>query len=112
LPTFYQEHAKVVANSCLDDQFEISGLVITSIDVKAGFALTDPQDPRYRAAVNHHTRFGKVVHRAATTLRQSSEDHTDAVMAVAKAIDVFLLEYGMNREDFDKLEKSYYQTRE
>lgn len=33
-------------------------------------------------------------------------------MAVAKAIEVFLLEYGMNRNDLNKLQKNYTRTRE
>lgn len=114
LPTLYQEQAKEVVNSCLDDQYEISELIVRSIDVRAGFVLTDPKDPRYRAVVNHRTRFGNVIQRAATKLQLSTEgeDHTDAVMAVARAIEVFLLEYAISREDFDKLEKNYTQTRE
>jgi proteasome activator subunit 4 len=47
-------------------------------------------------------------------LRQSTEgeDHIDAVIAVAKAIDAFLLEYGMTRGNYDGLQKNYNQARE
>jgi proteasome activator subunit 4 len=114
LPTLYQEQAKEVANPCLNNEYEIASLIVEHINVKAGFSLTDPQDPRYQTVLKHRTRYGEVVHRAATTLRQSTEgeDHIDAVMAVAKAIDIFLLEYGMTRGNYDSLQKNYDQARE
>jgi proteasome activator subunit 4 len=64
--------------------------------------------------LKHRTRYGEVIHRAALTLRQSTEgeDHIDAVIAVTKAIDVFLLEYGMTRSNYDGLQKNYSQARE
>ena len=114
LPTLYQEHAKVVTNPCLNNDYEIPGLLVSHIDVNAGFSLTDPKDPRYQAVLKHRTRFGETIHRAATTLRHGTEgeDHIDAVIAVAKAIDGFLLEYGMTRGNYDGLQKNYSQARE
>jgi proteasome activator subunit 4 len=114
LPTLYQEHDKNVAHPCLDDEYEVAGLLVTHINVKAGFSLTDPRDPRYQTVLKHRTRYGDVVHSAATKLRQSTEgeDHIDAVIAVAKAIDAFLLEYGMTRGNYDGLQKNYNQARE
>jgi proteasome activator subunit 4 len=114
LPTLYQEDAKEVVNSCLNNEYEVAGLLVSHIDVKAGFSLTDPKDPRYQAVVKHRTRYGEVIHRAATTLRHGTEgeDHIDAVLTVAKAIDVFLLEYGMTRGNYDGLQKNYSQARE
>ena len=110
----YQEHNKNVAHSCLDDEYEVAGLLVSHIDVKAGFSLTDPRDQRYQTVLKHRTRYGEVTHNAATKLRQSTEgeDHIDAVIAVAKAIDVFLLEYGMTRGNYDGLQKNYNQARE
>lgn len=114
LPTLYQEHNKEVANHCLNDEYEASGLLVAHIDVKAGFTLADVKDPRYQAALKHRTRYGNVIHRAATILRHGTEgeDHIDAVMAVAKAIDIYLLEYGMSRGNFDSLQKNYARARE
>jgi proteasome activator subunit 4 len=60
-------------------------------------------------------KFGNVVQRAASTLRQNTngeEDHTDAVLGVAKAIDVFMLEYGMSRTNFNTLQQNYTKARE
>jgi proteasome activator subunit 4 len=114
LPTLYKEHAKEVVNPCLDNEYEVAGLLVAHIDVNAGFSLTDPHDPRYQTVLKHRTRYGEVIHRAATALKQSTEgeDHIDAVIAVAKAIDVFLLEYGMTRGNYDGLQKNYTQARE
>lgn len=114
LPTLYQEHSKEVANPCLNDDYEVGGLLVSHIDVKAGFSLTDPKDVRYQTVSKHRTRYGEIIHRAATRLRHGTEgeDHIDAVLSVAKAIDVFLLEYGMTRGDYDGLQKNYSQARE
>jgi proteasome activator subunit 4 len=114
LPTLYQEHDKKVANPCLDEEIETSELLVTHLDVKAGFVLTDPSDPRHRSVIKHRTRFGNIVQRAAAALRANTngEDHIDAVIGVTKAIDVYLLAYGMDRGKFDALQKSYTRTRE
>jgi proteasome activator subunit 4 len=84
--------------------------------VNAGFALSDSNDPRYQKASAHRERFGNMLHRAAISiaLRRNSEgeDHIDAVLSIAKGMDVFLLEYGMSRSGYDALQKNYSQVRE
>lgn len=87
---------------------------MSPLDVQAGFTLTDPQDYRYQRVLKHRTHFGIVIQRAASALRRNTggEDHIDAVLGVAKAIDVFLLEYGLGRGQFDALQKNYTQARE
>ncbi|CCM01635.1 uncharacterized protein FIBRA_03696 [Fibroporia radiculosa] len=114
LPTLFKEGPKDVVNPCLDHNTEVSELLVSPMDVNCGFLLTDPTDPRYQKVANHRTRFGQVIHRAALVLRESSqgEDHIDAVVAVAKAIDVYLLEYAVTRSSFDSLRKAYAQARE
>lgn len=113
LSTFYQELPKEVANPCLNDA-DIPELIVSFIDVKAGFTLTDPNDRRYQKAVAHKKRYGEVCQRAAAALRQNTEgeDHIDAVLGVARAIDTFMLGYALNRGDFDSLQKNYTQARE
>lgn len=108
-----KEVDKELGEPCVDEEIESAPLLVTSLDVMAGFALTDPEDPRYQRAMAHRTRFGNVVHRAAVALRQDNEaeDHIDAVVGVSKAIDVYLLEYGMTRGSFDAYRKSYAQAR-
>jgi proteasome activator subunit 4 len=114
LPTFLQEQPKVVENPCLDDETELERLLVTPLAVKAGFTLTDPNDPRYQRVLAHRIRFGEIISTASTFLqaRQGEEDHIDAVMAVVKAIDVYALEYGMTRSAYDSLRKNYGQARE
>lgn len=116
LPTLMQEQSKVVADPCFYEESDIEGLLITGTAFNAGFCLSDSEDPRYQKAFSHRQRFGEVLHRAATSiaLRQSSdgEDHIDAVITISKAIDVFLLEYGMPRANYDALQKNYSQVRE
>lgn len=114
LPTLYEEQNKEDVEPCIDDEYEVAGLFASSLKVKAGFTLTDPDDPRYQTASSHRNRYGEVIHRAATVLRKSAEgeDHIDAVIATSKAIDVFLLEYALTRGTFDGFQKSYGQARE
>jgi proteasome activator subunit 4 len=114
LPTFYQEQSKEVVNLCLNEGVELAELLVSHLQVKAGFTLTDPEDPRYQKVAGHRTRFGLVSQRAASALRQNTggEDHIDAVIGITKAIDVFLLDYGLSRSNFDALQKNYAQARE
>jgi proteasome activator subunit 4 len=103
-----------VPHSCLDEEVEITELIVSLLDVKAGFTLTDPNDPRFHKVAAHKERFGDICHRAAAALRKNTggEDHIDAVIGVARAIDTFLLGYGMSRTDFESLQKNYTQARE
>ncbi|KAI0702440.1 ARM repeat-containing protein [Cytidiella melzeri] len=114
LPTFIKEGAKEVKNSCFYPDTEIQELLVTPIDVKAGFILDNPSDVRFQRAIAHRTRFGNIVHRAATALQytQEGEDHIDAVITVSKAIDVYLLEYAMTRSSFDSLQQAYTISRD
>lgn len=68
----------------------------------------------YQKAAKHRARFGDIAQRAATALRQNNEgeDHIDAVLGVTKAIDTYLLEYGISRTDLDAVRKNYEQSRE
>lgn len=114
LPTFLLQGAKQVVNPCLNAEIEVPELLVTPLDVKAGFALTNPSDPQYQRALAHRTRFGQLAHRAADVLRKESEgeDHIDAVIGVSRAIDVYLLEYAITRSSFESLTKAYRQARE
>ncbi|KAH7883839.1 hypothetical protein F5I97DRAFT_1969128 [Phlebopus sp. FC_14] len=113
MPTIYKETPKEVVNACADPELDIKELLVDRFDVNAGMVLTDPRDPRYQQVVTLRNRFGSLVHRAATKLRQSQEeDHIDAVIVVVKAIDTFFLDYGMSRGDFSTLQKNFVQSRE
>ncbi|KAF7339947.1 hypothetical protein MVEN_01912400 [Mycena venus] len=114
LPTIYQEQPKVVPEPLIREDVEIAELIVSHLDVRAGFTLTDPADPRYQKVVAHRLRFGDVIQRAASALRQNTggEDHIDAVMGVARSIDVYLLSYAMTRGAIDALHKNYTQARD
>ena len=114
LPTIYREGQKEITQPHLYEDTELEELLVQPVRVKAGFVLEDPADPRYQIVVAHRARFGRLIHRASEALqqKQEGEDHIDAVIAVSKAIDVYLLEYAMTRTAFDALQKTYTVTRE
>lgn len=114
MSTIYKEAPKEVVNSCSDPDVDVEGLIVSQLDVQAGIVLTDPQDPRYQRVVELRTRFGNLIHLAATKLRQDQdeEDHIDAVIAVVRALDTFFLDYGMSRGDFITTQKNFSQSRE
>ena len=114
LPTLYEEQDKEDIDPCIDHKYEARGLFTSSLKMKAGFTLTNPEDPRYQVVLNHRKRYGEVIHQAAIVLRKNAEgeDHIDAVIAISKAIDVFLLEYAVRRGTFDSFQKGYAQARE
>ncbi|KAJ4476678.1 hypothetical protein J3R30DRAFT_3759946 [Lentinula aciculospora] len=114
LPTFLQEKNKVVQDHYQYDDTETLDLLITHFDVQAGFTLSDPTDPRYQRVSSCRTQFGEVILAAARSLRQKreGEDHIDAVISVSKAIDVYLLDYGLSKSHFDSVQKSYATARD
>ena len=113
LPTFLQEQEKAF-NSSFNTDYELPELLLSHLDVKAGFTLTDPNDLRYQKVAKNRHRFGEVVLHAAAMFRNNtnSEDHIDAVIGIVRAIDTCLLVYGLNRADFDGIQKNYTQARE
>lgn len=103
-----------MVNACLNSDCELPELLVAPLDVKCGFSLSDPSDPRYQRALAARTRYGQVIHEASVLLRQleGGEDHLDAIVSLSKAIDVYLLDYAMTRSTFDSLRKAYIQARE
>ena len=114
LPTLYKEPPKSVVETGLNSDSEVERLVAQTIDVRAGFTLTDPTDSRYQMAHSQRQRLGRVAHNAASALKQGyeGEDHIDAVLSVVKAIDTYLLDYALSTGDFDSLQRSYATARE
>jgi len=83
------------------------------MDVEAGYTLTDPEDPRYQYVASTRRQFGELLHQASVALRESGEeDHIDAIISVSRAIDVYLLEYGVTPSTFASLSKGYTVVRE
>ncbi|KAF4605508.1 hypothetical protein EYR40_004292 [Pleurotus pulmonarius] len=114
LPTLLEEGQKEVANSGLYDEIESMELSMIPLSLNAGFVLTDPKDPRYQHVSALRGRFATIIKKASSTLRQRTEgeDHTDAVIGVVKAIDSYLLDYGLNRGTYESLSTSYSQARD
>ena len=114
LPTLYKEPPKNVVETGLNSDSEVERLVVQTIDVRAGFTLTDPTDWRYQMAHSQRQRLGRIAHNAASALKQGyeGEDHIDAVLSVVKAVDAYLLDYALGRGDFDNLQRSYGAARE
>jgi proteasome activator subunit 4 len=113
LPTIVLEGRKEVVSPCVIEDCELSELLAVPLAVEAGFTLTDPDDPRYQTVMAHKRRFGDVLHQASVALRESgAEDHIDAILAISRAIDVYLLEYGVTAGAFGTLNKSYVVVRE
>ena len=110
-----RERSKV-PESTFSYDFEVDGLLLSNISVKSGFVLDDPEDPRYKVAEAHRERFGEMIHRATKTIALRNtvegEDHVDAIISIAKAAEVFLLEYGTSRGQYSAQRKAYVQLRE
>jgi len=98
----------------LNSAIEVPELVISHLDIQAGFTLTDPDDTRYQRVLSARRRFGEVIQKASSALRKNTggEDHIDAVISVVRAMDTYLLGYGLSRSNFDSIEKNYAQARE
>lgn len=109
LPTLFKEHVPELAPFPDEFDTDIVGLRARHLDVEAGFTLTDPADPRYQKVVALRKRFGDMLHRASVLLRQQSvdEDHIDPVLALIRAVDVHMLEYGITRQAFSTLTKNH-----
>ncbi|KAF9056661.1 hypothetical protein BJ165DRAFT_1362353 [Panaeolus papilionaceus] len=114
LGTFLKEKPKHVVNECLHVDYELPELLVAHLDVQAGFTLTDPNDSRYQLVEKRRSQYADLLLRAAATFRstESGEDHIDAVVAVTRAIDTYLLSYSISRSEFDTLQKNYAQARE
>ncbi|CAE6462385.1 unnamed protein product [Rhizoctonia solani] len=96
------------ASSLLDEDVETEELIPQAMPIKSGFALHDPQDNRYQRVLLHRTRFGQLLHRAATALKSTdTEDHIDLVMSVLRGVDTFLLDYGVTRDTYAGVAKQY-----
>lgn len=114
LPTFIKETSKNVVNPCINVEHEVDTLVLSHLDVASGFALTDPNDPRYQKTIAWRGSLGTALLTSSASLRHltGGEDHTDAVISVTRAIDAYLLSYAVSRAEFESLQKNYAQARE
>ncbi|KAF8587289.1 ARM repeat-containing protein [Ramaria rubella] len=113
LPTIVLEGQKEVPNPCIIEDCELAELLTVPLTVEAGYTLTDPKDLRYQTVIAHKRQFGNLLHQASVALRESGvEDHIDAILSISRAIDVYLLEYGVTASAFGSLNKSYVVVRD
>jgi len=100
----------------LDSTTELAILTASSVRMNAGFCVDSPEDPRYSRIIQHRDQFGSFLHRASLALRSTGndmgEDHIDAILAIIRAIDTFLLDYAMSRTAYATSKKSYEVTRD
>ncbi|KAF6766226.1 hypothetical protein DFP72DRAFT_838774 [Ephemerocybe angulata] len=103
-----------VVNPLIIDKFEMPEMMISSLDLECGFPLSDPSDARWQKTMAYRERYGNIVLRAASLLRQNAggEDHADALMTVTRSLDTHLLNYCQARGDFDSLQKTFRTSRE
>jgi proteasome activator subunit 4 len=114
LATLYKTEPITSPNNMLIPEFESPDMIVSTLDMNCGFVLTNPADPRYQKVAAYRERFGQVVKRAASLLRQGSggEDHTDAVITVTRCIDTYLSSYGLTHGEYEALKKNYTAARE
>ncbi|KAF5337321.1 hypothetical protein D9611_003207 [Ephemerocybe angulata] len=103
-----------VVNPLIIDKFEMPEMMISSLDLECGFPLSDPSDARWQKTMAYRERYGNIVLRAASLLRQNAggEDHADALMTVTRSLDTHLLNYCQARGDFDSLQKTFRTSRD
>lgn len=103
----------------LDPNIEIQTLTAQSIAMNAGFPI-HVDSPHYTRFMRHRDTFGTFLHAASasfqseseSTKRNVGEDHIDAVLAVIRAIDTFLIDYSVTRDAYASQKKSYEASRD
>ncbi|KAF8203239.1 hypothetical protein BJ912DRAFT_842338 [Pholiota molesta] len=104
-PTLFKEnisHKDMLDATQTSDILEEIPEMIASIDpINSGFALTDPDDPRYQYVAGVRARFGNFLHAASVNLRQQGEENTvDAVQILVRSIRTYMMEYGDSRDSY------------
>ncbi|TFK23084.1 ARM repeat-containing protein [Coprinopsis marcescibilis] len=115
LPTIIKIRTPPMTNPLIISEFEDPEMVVSTLEFNSCFALEDPSDPRYQKVAAYRERFGQIVLRAASTLRQNNgdgEDHIDAITYVTRSIDTYLTSYGINSSEYETLRKAFRQARE
>lgn len=76
--------------------------MVASVDpLSAGFALTDPNDPRHQYITSLKNRFGALLYSASTSMRTQSEENVlDGVHMLIRSIRTYMLDYGDSRDNY------------
>ncbi|KZT61232.1 hypothetical protein CALCODRAFT_447468 [Calocera cornea HHB12733] len=113
LGSLYQEEPKHGGMDLLDPKAELPHFTYDSPRPQDCFVLTDPKDPRYQKVVTLRAAWGELLHRASVSLLKSgSEDFTDVVTQIVRAIDGYMTEYAVQRASYDSDHKRYNASRE
>ncbi|THH19718.1 hypothetical protein EW146_g1513 [Bondarzewia mesenterica] len=80
---------------------EIPEMIASIEPLNAGFALSDPKDPRCQYYKELRRRFGLFLHKASLSLRNQGEENTvDAVSILIQSIRTYMLEYGDSKDNY------------
>lgn len=116
LSTFILLPSEEFNDGYLDPKTEIPSLTAGSIRMTAGFCVSSPKDPRYARVIKHRDHFGSFLHRASAAMHNegvaAGDEQIDAVLAIIRSIDTFLLEYSLTRNDYATSKKTYEITRD
>ncbi|KAG8953342.1 hypothetical protein FRC04_002752 [Tulasnella sp. 424] len=111
------EGEKTGGDMCIDENY-IAGITPSFKRPKAAFALTDPADPRYQTVKALKERFGNVLHQSFLALTQEAEvkseaaDAVDASIQLVRALDIYLLDYGVSRDTIVALKRQFTMARD
>ncbi|KAI9007626.1 hypothetical protein DFJ74DRAFT_365690 [Hyaloraphidium curvatum] len=75
--------------------------------VEAGYAFSDPSDPRFQRARQLRESFGSMLHDMVVYLRQHREDDIEAFKVLTKVIGVFICDSSLNPGKYDQVARSY-----
>ncbi|KZP00936.1 ARM repeat-containing protein [Calocera viscosa TUFC12733] len=113
LGSLFQEEPKQGGLDLMDPKVELAHFTYDSPRPQDCFVLTDPKDPRYQKVVALRASWGELLHRASVSLLKSgSEDFTDVVTQIVRAIDGYMTEYAVQRSSYDSDHKRYNASRE
>ncbi|KAG8934508.1 hypothetical protein FRC01_002240 [Tulasnella sp. 417] len=111
------EGGKTGGDLCIDENY-IAGITPSFKRPRAAFALTDPADPRYQTVQGLKERFGNLLHRSFLALTQEAEakseaaDAVDASIQLVRALDIYLLDYGVSRDTIVALKRQFTMARD
>ncbi|KAG9009627.1 hypothetical protein FRB90_008255, partial [Tulasnella sp. 427] len=111
------ETEKSGGDMCIDENY-IAGISPSFKRPRAAFALSDPTDARYQTVKALRERFGNLLHQSFLALTQESEmkseaaDAVDASIQLVRALDIYLLDYGVSRDTISALKRQFTMARD
>ncbi len=115
---FAVEPSKTDGAPCIDPRDSVAALTPTSLRPTAPFALPNPMEDRNRAFNGLRQRFGRLLHTIFLALHPQNPaepgviDLVDASIQLARALDVYFLEYGISRDSLVSRQRHFTITRD